>query len=321
MTTHTSAYEQFVASMKITYEKWHDGDGYDLAALAALEGAEREEITQLLIDRSRTRPDWREIDALAMLGGTAALAALRAATHSSNAQVRIHAAEALGEGDESVGINAILHALRTARQTHDVSVALDAAAEHPTPEVRRAVLAMALNGADGVARVNAAALSLFLAGKASSPFDWDQRPFFLRFNAEDQTLLLEAWEALKQRVGPIPFEDAGPVGKGTDVDPVVRAIQNARDAQAVSAAFEAAAQHPTPDVQRAVLAMARHGFDGPTRVSAAGLSLYMAGQTSSPFASSEEPFFQRFGTDDQSLLAAAWEELKQRIGRIPGGYE
>ena len=76
MTTHTSAYEQFVASMKITYEKWHDGDGYDLAALAALEGAEREEITQLLIDRSRTRPDWREIDALAMLGGTAALAAL-----------------------------------------------------------------------------------------------------------------------------------------------------------------------------------------------------------------------------------------------------
>ena len=58
----------------------------------------------------------------------------------------------------------------------------------------------ALNGTE-VMRVHAAALSLFLAGKAKEPFDWDERPFFLRFGSEDRAERLVAYRELQQRVG------------------------------------------------------------------------------------------------------------------------
>jgi hypothetical protein len=39
---------------------------------------------------------------------------------------------------------------------------------------------------EGEEAVHFAALTMFIYGKATSPFDWDLRPFFLRFNTPDR---------------------------------------------------------------------------------------------------------------------------------------
>jgi hypothetical protein len=74
------------------------------------------------------------------------------------------------------------------------------AEQHPTPGVKEASLERARTG-DSVTRVNCAALLLFLCGQAAEPFEWTQRPFFLRFGSEDEGELVAAWTDLKERTG------------------------------------------------------------------------------------------------------------------------
>ena len=57
------------------------------------------------------------------------------------------------------------------------------------------------NQADSVIRFNAAAFLLYLCGQAPEPFDWSQRPFFLRFAEGDPETLQKAWEELRKRTG------------------------------------------------------------------------------------------------------------------------
>jgi len=53
----------------------------------------------------------------------------------------------------------------------------------------------------GVAAVHFAAMLLYLHGQASEPFDWEQRPFLLRFNPGDQGDRRNAFMELCQRIG------------------------------------------------------------------------------------------------------------------------
>jgi hypothetical protein len=53
----------------------------------------------------------------------------------------------------------------------------------------------------GVAAVHFAALLLYLHGLASEPFDWEQRPFFLRFNSDDACDRRAAFVELCQKIG------------------------------------------------------------------------------------------------------------------------
>src|SRR5436190_2822918 len=57
----SSAAQKFLGSMSITFDMWHDGEGYDLAALGEIPDAERTAIETILINH---RPrDWRDIEA------------------------------------------------------------------------------------------------------------------------------------------------------------------------------------------------------------------------------------------------------------------
>ena len=76
--------------------------------------------------------------------------------------------------------------------------ALELAEQCPTPRVKRALLDRART-ADSVTRVNAAALLMYLCGQAPEPFDWNLRPFFLRFGEEDPNELRAAWTELRER--------------------------------------------------------------------------------------------------------------------------
>ena len=70
---------------------------------------------------------------------------------------------------------------------------------HP-PAVVETLFHQALSG-DGEAAVHFAALLFYLHGKAKEPFDWDHRPFFLRFNTSDRNERRAAFKELCETVG------------------------------------------------------------------------------------------------------------------------
>jgi hypothetical protein len=175
----TSAYERFQASKAMTYERWHDGLGYDLEALAEMTDDERKSVETDLINNTT---NWRDIEALAALGTPAAKAHIRKRIDQGSSEVRLAAARALAGDKESdrAREDAIIHALQTAEPMNGLARALDMAAEHKSPRVVEALLRCTLRPVPEVA-VNAAGLVYYLFGKTTEPFDWDKRPFFMRF--------------------------------------------------------------------------------------------------------------------------------------------
>ena len=203
MTTRSAPCRRFLESLQIGYEEWREGEGYDLQALDQIQGDERKEMESLLVDRLHEDGGWREIEALAHLGTPTAKDAIRRALQSSDVDLCLHAAEQLHEMGEEIALDHyIFEAMRTADLYSGASYAIDLAPEHATPLLRRGLLDVALH-AEPEVRVHAAALALFLAGKAEEPFDWNHRPFFLRFAEDDADELLAAHKELCERVGPI----------------------------------------------------------------------------------------------------------------------
>jgi hypothetical protein len=188
-------YVRFLESMKIGYVQWHDGEGYDLAALAAMPLEDRTEVEAMLAARLTGQADWRDVEALAAIGTPVAMTALKSAVRHRNPEVRNRVLEILAGSDPKAAADLgsdIENAVRNG--------ALDLAQGHPTPGVKRALLDCA-RLADPVTRVHAAAMLMYLCGKADEPFDWKERPFFLRFGTEDMAELRAAWTELRERTG------------------------------------------------------------------------------------------------------------------------
>ncbi|HLU40367.1 MAG TPA: hypothetical protein VK081_13360 [Planctomycetota bacterium] len=193
------ALERFRRSMAIDYEKWHDGVGYDLAALRAATARERQEIEALLLARGVR--DWRDVEALAALDSDAARHALRAAFAAGDPAVRLavqrHAPHLVHEDERTA---ALVEALRTAELYGGLGEALDEAETfHPQPVID-ALFAGVLER-DGEVAVLFAALLTFLHGKADSAFDMEQRPYFLRFHTEDRAERVAMVRDLCARLG------------------------------------------------------------------------------------------------------------------------
>jgi hypothetical protein len=192
----SAALDKFLASMILDYGKWKEGIGYDLEALAAVPQEDRHAAASAVVDHLHTHPDWRDIEALAAMGERAPL---RAALRNKNADIRLRAAEALAAFDEDLVLEEfICKSLMEAAAFDGLSKVLDMAREHPTEKVKACVLEAAVKNPASEARVNIAGLALHLYGKTDDPFDWDYRPLFLRFGAEDPAERRAAFEELCQ---------------------------------------------------------------------------------------------------------------------------
>ena len=203
-----AAYARFLASMTYDREKWHDGIGYDLGALDEATADERRRIETLLLDRQP--PDWRDLEALARIGSPAARHAIRAALRHADPAVRggalRHGREFLSSGERLL---AIRRALEEATFYNGLSEALEAIETfHPLEIID--LLLRALLAREPEVAVHLAALLLFLHGRAAEPFDWAQRPFFLRFAEEDREKRVPAFEELCGLIGC----DPGPYVQG-----------------------------------------------------------------------------------------------------------
>ena len=186
MAGRSEAFERFMASTDIGYEQWHDGVGYDLEALALLDGHERADAARFLLHRAGD--DWRDLEALLALGTPEARAVVIRQLREGALDQRLWAARYLG-GDPDLAQareDATIAGIREAGIGTGLRVALDLANEIRTPAVVDALFRATL--ADELdMSIHAAALLAFVHGKAKEDFDWELRPLFLRFGTPDRT--------------------------------------------------------------------------------------------------------------------------------------
>jgi hypothetical protein len=195
----TTLIERFRESMRIDYEKWHDGIGYDLSLIDAASPAERKVIEVMLISRGVN--DWRDVEALARVNSLPARKALRRAMMNGNVEVRgavIRFAPKLVNEDDRTTF--LVEALRTARFYGGLSDALDQVPDYHPPEVVAELLRGTLERSGDVA-VHFAAMLMFIHGKAKDPFDWSHRPFYLRFDAATRAERETVFRELCERIG------------------------------------------------------------------------------------------------------------------------
>jgi hypothetical protein len=196
------ALQRFLASMVLDFDKWHDGEPYDLDALRQIEPSERAEVLALLdAHLAGSGADWRDVEAVAALDTEEAAALLAQCAHHRSAEIRLHAAPFLAErGAPDVPERELLRILGDPRTDAPIVATLRLATAYPTERVKQALLECAVHGAQHL-RVHAAALALYLAGVADDEFDWNHRALFLRFGVANEHERAEALRELRALMG------------------------------------------------------------------------------------------------------------------------
>ena len=180
----SKAFKRFMESTTIGYMEWHDGVPYALDALAEMSQEELSQIESFLIEERRVS-DWRDVEALAQIGTPKAIDAIREAANGKCRTTRLAAAEyLLSKGLIEDISKQVVDVLRNGEFGDGLAEAQRLAAQYPTRPVRDALFEGALYGKEGRG-VHFAALLYFLYGKTENEFDWNYRPFFLKFWTEE----------------------------------------------------------------------------------------------------------------------------------------
>ena len=195
--------ERFLASMQGDLEKWRDGIGYDLDAITEA-GPEELEAIQAAVLRHEPR-GWQDIEAMAALDTPPARYAMRASREHPDPQVRAavlrHAEAAMLAEEERVAL--MVEGLETAEFYGGLTQFLDQVETwHPPPVVD--ALFRGARSRNGEVAVHFAAMLMYVHGKAAEPFDWELRPFFLRFHTEEAAEREAVFRELCERVGVNP---------------------------------------------------------------------------------------------------------------------
>ncbi len=174
---------RFVKSMEINYDKWREGEGYDLSLLDEADDGERKTIEQIVLQQSPFT--WRGIQALAKINSPRGRAAMLDAFLNADTQTRMavhtYAPELL---TDQLRTDSLIRALRESEIYYGLSEALYEIEDfHPQAVIDE--LLRGLMKRDGATACHFAAMLFFLHGKSSSAFDWEHRPFFLRFNTDN----------------------------------------------------------------------------------------------------------------------------------------
>ena len=190
--------QRFEASMKIGFEEWHDGIGYNIEAIRIASQTERDVIEQILINHSPR--DWRDIEALAEINTKCAREIIKESIKDSNPVVRVavtrFAPDLITDKERS---QSLIDALQNTEIFFGFSNVLDEVERYHPEEVKEALIKGLLNRRGDVA-VLFAAMLFYLFGQAKEAFDWKQRPFFLRFNTEYRKERVEAFRELCQKL-------------------------------------------------------------------------------------------------------------------------
>jgi hypothetical protein len=131
--------------------------------------------------RARKGSDWRDVELLEHAGSDAH--AVAEAMDGNSPQARMKAIGSLARSGAFEDKDArIARELDQAAPMNGLDAALRLAETHPGPLVEKALLRNVRDRPE--VAVNYAAMVMFLAGLTKDPFDWDFRPFFLRFGED-----------------------------------------------------------------------------------------------------------------------------------------
>ena len=172
------AYHRFIKSTAIDYEKWHDGEGYDLTALDEMDPAELDRVLDQMLGRAI---EWREIEVLEKLASPRAWKVIEETFEAGAVDTRLAAAVALVRARKlAVPLDAVVAQAILQLETIEEGLtrALLLAEQYPTEAVKRALLQA--SGRKTEIAMHCGALLCYLCGKAKEAFDWDLRPLFLR---------------------------------------------------------------------------------------------------------------------------------------------
>ncbi len=194
-----TAVDRFRESMTMTYDRWHDGIGYDVSIFKTATPEELVEFENLLL--SRAISDWRDVEALAALDSPRARVALRKALKNSDHRVRVavadYAPHVISETERSA---ALVDALQGSDTYGGLTQALLQIETFHPPAIIDALLRGVLLRTDA-APIHFAGMLMYLHGQAESAFDWNQRPFFLKFHTDDRRERIRLFEELCTKIG------------------------------------------------------------------------------------------------------------------------
>lgn len=195
--------------MVIDYDKWHDGEGYDLAALDEMTDDERASVAKVL----KSGRDWRDVEALAHLHPPS-IEDLRRIMADESAQLvaRLRSGEELERLGHSVDFVPLVLTMLDAADG-DMSVMsrvfdfLEWRKDSPTandPRVKQKVLDLLRTNRSDQA-VNWAAMAFVLHGLCDSQYDWEHRPFWLRLSdrADHDVAFAELMERIRGNINEV----------------------------------------------------------------------------------------------------------------------
>lgn len=200
-TSPSNMYDRFVSAANINLNNWRDPE-HDLEAIRLASHDERRAIEQFLLARGIRH--FIDAEALALLNTPRARAALVEAFNNGSTEIRAAVAYLAPKLiDEQKQIDELVQRIGECDAYQGLSLTLSQIEGTHPPQVMHAMLERIARDPGGAA-VHFAAMLFFLHKLADEPFDWNHRPFFLRFNPGNETDRREAFRDLCEKIGHDP---------------------------------------------------------------------------------------------------------------------
>jgi len=197
-------YDRFVRAADINLKNWRDPE-HDLEAIRLAGAEDRRAIEHFLLARGISHfIDAEALALLASLGSQPARAALVEAFNNGSTEIRAAVAYLVpGLIDKQKRIDELVQRIGECDTYNGLSLTLSQIEDTHPPQVTHAMLQRIASDPGGAA-VHFAAMLFFLHKLADEPFDWNHRPFFLRFNPGNVADRREAFLDLCQNIGQDP---------------------------------------------------------------------------------------------------------------------
>jgi len=186
----TEAYLRFKSSMNIDYDKWKEGEPYDIAALSEITPEERDQLTDEICANSTL--DWRDVEALRTLATPRALkriehTATTQSGHSGGGGAAALVTEIETKGWSGSTEKRLIEMLEHIQSMTGASDRLyELCREHPTPAIMAQLMRNARNQSDATMRYSAGAFLLYMTGHAEDWYGFNEhRPHLLNLNSDD----------------------------------------------------------------------------------------------------------------------------------------
>jgi len=196
--TRSSMVDRFIKAAQMDANNWRDPQ-HDLEAIRLATPDELAAIERFLLGRGINH--FIDAQALALIDSPDARQALLGAFRQGTTEIRAaiaYLAPDLIQDEERLA--ELIARIDTCDAYQGLSLTLEQIETSHPPSVIEAMLRRIARDS-GVAAVHFAALLLYLHGLASEPFEWEQRPFFLRFNSDDPCDRRAALVELCQKIG------------------------------------------------------------------------------------------------------------------------